>query len=151
MKKYPIKKRILIIFSWLLVFLCMGVIFYLSNQVAEESSALSTSVLSRITAMFGEIFGETVLRKLTHAAEYFGLALLVFNAMYQTCGRARPVVVVLISAAYAVSDEVHQYFVPGRACRVFDLCVDSAGIILSVLLCLLITQIIIHNKERKSL
>lgn len=30
-------------------------------------------------------------------------------------------------ALYACSDELHQYFVPGRSCRFFDVCVDSAG------------------------
>lgn len=28
---------------------------------------------------------------------------------------------------YACGDEVHQWFVPGRACRFFDVCVDTAG------------------------
>lgn len=28
---------------------------------------------------------------------------------------------------YACTDELHQYFVPGRACRFFDVCVDTTG------------------------
>lgn len=34
---------------------------------------------------------------------------------------------ILICFLYAVCDEIHQYFVPGRACRVFDVLVDTAG------------------------
>ncbi len=30
-------------------------------------------------------------------------------------------------ALYACSDEFHQYFVPGRSCKFFDVCVDSTG------------------------
>lgn len=30
-------------------------------------------------------------------------------------------------ALYACSDELHQYFVPGRSCKFFDVCVDSTG------------------------
>lgn len=30
-------------------------------------------------------------------------------------------------ALYACSDEFHQYFVPGRSCKLFDVCVDSTG------------------------
>lgn len=30
-------------------------------------------------------------------------------------------------ALYACSDELHQYFVPGRSCKLFDVCVDSTG------------------------
>lgn len=41
---------------------------------------------------------------------------------------------VIICFLYALSDEIHQYFVPGRACRVFDVIVDTAG---SVFFCLL--------------
>lgn len=32
-----------------------------------------------------------------------------------------------ITAGYAATDEFHQLFVPGRACRVMDVCIDSLG------------------------
>jgi VanZ family protein len=34
---------------------------------------------------------------------------------------------VLLSAAYGVSDECHQYFVPGRSPDVYDVAADTAG------------------------
>lgn len=37
-------------------------------------------------------------------------------------------------ALYACSDELHQYFVPGRSCRFFDVCVDSTGAFFGALL-----------------
>lgn len=33
----------------------------------------------------------------------------------------------IFCALYACSDEFHQYFVPGRSCKFFDVCVDSTG------------------------
>lgn len=33
----------------------------------------------------------------------------------------------IFCAFYACTDELHQYFVPGRSCRFFDVCVDSTG------------------------
>lgn len=33
----------------------------------------------------------------------------------------------IFCALYACSDEFHQYFVPGRSCKLFDVCVDSTG------------------------
>jgi VanZ family protein len=30
---------------------------------------------------------------------------------------------------YAVSDEIHQYFIPGREMRAFDVFIDSLGVI----------------------
>lgn len=41
---------------------------------------------------------------------------------------------VVFCVLYAVSDELHQYFVPGRACRWFDVGVDTAGILLGTFL-----------------
>jgi VanZ family protein len=32
-----------------------------------------------------------------------------------------------ISLGYAVFDEIHQYFIPGRACEIGDILVDAAG------------------------
>ncbi len=41
---------------------------------------------------------------------------------------------VLFCILYAASDELHQYFVPGRACRLFDVGVDTAGILFGTFL-----------------
>lgn len=43
-------------------------------------------------------------------------------------------ITIVICFLYAVSDEIHQYFVPGRACRLFDVLIDISG---SVFFCLL--------------
>jgi len=45
-------------------------------------------------------------------------------------------ITVAVCFLYAISDEVHQYFVPGRACRVFDVIVDTSG---SIFFCLVFT------------
>ncbi|MEN7982261.1 MAG: VanZ family protein [Nanoarchaeota archaeon] len=44
----------------------------------------------------------------------------------------------LISVAYAISDEIHQYFVPWRFCDIFDVFVDIAGIIFAMMIYLVI-------------
>ena len=40
---------------------------------------------------------------------------------------------VVVSVVYAVCDETHQIFVPGRAARFYDVCLDIIGILLGVL------------------
>ena len=40
----------------------------------------------------------------------------------------------IFCALYACSDEFHQYFVPGRSCKFFDVCVDSTGTFFGALL-----------------
>jgi VanZ family protein len=69
---------------------------------------------------------DLVLRKIGHAAEYAVLGLLLLRAV----GRVLPAAAAAL--AYAVSDEIHQAFVPGRQAAVRDVLVDAAGILLGV-------------------
>ena len=36
-------------------------------------------------------------------------------------------ITILICFLYALSDEIHQSFVPGRACRALDVLIDTSG------------------------
>lgn len=48
---------------------------------------------------------------------------------------------------YAISDELHQYFVPGRSCEVRDMCIDSAGVAVGCIICM----IILKNLNKKKI
>lgn len=69
-----------------------------------------------------------------HGMEYLILAVLLWLAVARTSWlRERTAVVVLGAAClYAVSDEVHQFFVPGRVTDARDLLVDALGVALGV-------------------
>lgn len=69
---------------------------------------------------------DLVLRKLAHAAEYALLGVLLVRAT------ARQVVAVAAAVAYAVTDEIHQAFVPGRQGAVRDVIIDAAGVLVGV-------------------
>ena len=71
---------------------------------------------------------DLVLRKLAHAAEYGVLGALLLRA----AGRAG--VAILLGVLYAVSDEVHQAFVPGRQGALLDVAIDAAGVVCGVVL-----------------
>lgn len=47
-------------------------------------------------------------------------------------------IAVILAIAYAISDEIHQLFVPSRACSFSDFLTDSAGILFASLLYLLL-------------
>lgn len=72
------------------------------------------------------------IRKLGHFTEYLIFGLLLANALEADGGwRPRhPVLVVVLAMAYAVTDEIHQYFVPGRTAAVGDVLIDGAGALL---------------------
>jgi VanZ family protein len=72
---------------------------------------------------------DTLLKKVGHALAYGVLAWLYQRALR---GRFRVstslrVVSMSLAVAYALSDEVHQTFVPGRNGRLLDVVVDGVG------------------------
>jgi hypothetical protein len=71
---------------------------------------------------------DLVLRKIAHAAEYAVLGALLVRAT----GRAR--LAVGLGTLYAISDEVHQSFVPGRLGSPLDVALDGIGVLVGVFL-----------------
>jgi VanZ family protein len=69
---------------------------------------------------------DLVLRKLAHAAEYAVLGALLVRALQ------REPLAILVGSAYAVTDEVHQAFVPGRQGAVVDVLIDAVGVLIGV-------------------
>ena len=69
---------------------------------------------------------DLALRKIAHAAEYAVLGALLFRAL------GRELTALAIGIAYAVTDEVHQAFVPGRQGAVLDVLVDAVGVLVGV-------------------
>lgn len=131
-------KRVKIAVSWAAVAVCMGIIFFFSAQNGEDSGDTSGRLV-QLLELLNLPINEAILRNLAHFLEFTGLAVLVFNALYQTCGRKRPFLSFAVTSAYAVTDEIHQLFVEGRACTFSDWVTDSLGaasgiIVLSLLI-----------------
>lgn len=98
----------------------MVVIFYLSHQ-PDLSSGLGVVDL--------------VGRKLVHAAEYALLCALWWRALRPAVPpRVALVASLAVSIAYAVSDEIHQSFVPGRTATPIDVSIDAVGAGLAALI-----------------
>ncbi|NTV28603.1 MAG: VanZ family protein [Candidatus Omnitrophica bacterium] len=75
------------------------------------------------------------LRKVAHVSEYLILTLLVGRALRMTSRlgpRQLPGLTAVLSFLYAVSDEFHQLFVPGRQGSPVDVGIDSIGVALAV-------------------
>jgi VanZ family protein len=75
-----------------------------------------------------------LLGRYLHAAEYLVLAALVARALvWQGYVRLELMAIAFgVSAVYALSDEIHQLFVPGRAFQLSDLALDLFGSVLGV-------------------
>lgn len=135
-------KHVKIIFSWVLVVLWLALIFASSSQPAQVSNELSTglsAVLVRTIATVLQLDTAKVvpylaafnhlLRKAGHFTVYLILALLVVNALRQSgmAGRKLYLTAFTFCLLYAVSDELHQLFVPGRGGQLRDVLLDSCG------------------------
>jgi len=70
---------------------------------------------------------DLVLRKLAHTVEYAILGFLLVRAL-----RSQPVAL-LLGVAYAVTDELHQHFVPDRHADPLDVAIDAVGVAIGVL------------------
>lgn len=157
------KKRFFQCLAWLLVILWMGLIFSFSGQTAEVSGKISSSTTAKIIAQIypgfdslspdeqAEIIDTTehFVRKIAHLTEYFILsALLVFALLFNDfLPINRAILAVSISLVYAATDEIHQLFVSGRACRLSDILIDTSGAAIFAALYLLVVKL--FNKKIK--
>ncbi len=141
---YTKGRKIYIAVSAVILIAVMITIFILSAQNGEESSSTSGFITELIVAIFGQDAKESIVRTLAHFCEFAGLGFLMCNFIFSLKDKLKPFFSIMFSFIYAVSDEIHQYFVPDRACQLSDLAVDSCGLILgTVAFCILV---IVKNK-----
>ena len=73
---------------------------------------------------------DTILRKIAHTAEYAVLAALLWRAL------RNELAALVVTLAYAATDELHQTFVRGRHGSPVDVAVDGIGAALGLVLLL---------------
>lgn len=131
------RAKTLACFSLMLIW--MAVIFYFSHQPAVRSHEQSSSIVKIIESFIERHVSpaivksadfsmslEGVIRKCAHFASYFLLG--IFSALSYSRITKKPFWLALCTGVlYAVSDELHQYFIPGRSCEIRDMLIDSLG------------------------
>lgn len=133
------KSRIVFALLTAAVMVC---IFLFSCENADESSDTSGIIVNLILNVFYRDFdsmtlaeqAETmsqishIIRKTAHFTIYAALGFFSsFTVGQRKLFSKGSLGVVLFCFAYAVSDEIHQYFVPGRACMFTDMLIDTGG------------------------
>lgn len=136
-------------------------IFCFSNQNGTQSSGVSRKVTEIVTSNIKkvqnmpknekELFTEKIIRKLAHFSIYTVVGLLMMSLMntYKLKQSKRIWISLIVGVLYASSDEIHQYFVPGRSARVFDVMIDSAGVCLGICIVIFVLWIARKVMERK--
>jgi VanZ family protein len=88
-------------------------------------------ILSSIT--FGESAGTTNINSmLYHLFAFFFLGFFLLISLLKGKNNYPLFLIgILLASSYGILDEIHQFFVPGRFCSIFDICLDTTGIIFS--------------------
>ncbi len=119
----------------------MAIIFKLSAQPGEQSNLPSTKVTT-ITVSLATLFRTDVnvltlnhfIRKCAHFLAYLVLGIIVLFAMRRIglMGKQGIGFTLLLCISYAITDELHQAFVPGRTPKLLDVLIDSSGASLGI-------------------
>ena len=128
----------------------MALIFLFSNQTADISDDTSDSLIEMVVSAVYPKFNEldnadrlyiidnfsAPIRKAAHFCEFFVLGTVAFFHFITYPFKKKKLYAALpflVGFLYSVSDELHQLFISGRACRILDIYIDFAGVLLSVI------------------
>ena len=158
------KIKILRIILLLLILGTCVTIFIFSNEDSEKSGSTSKKITEMITKRLGNIKKfenynnqeavdtiEVFIRKLAHFSIYslLGLLIMLLFSTYNFKENKMLLYTLLIGLIYAITDEFHQSFIPGRSAQISDVLLDSAGVLFGSLIVLLVIKNI-HNKNNKA-
>lgn len=149
----------------LLSVICMAVIFMFSMEDSDESSERSGTITEIAIEVFAPDFEELtvsqqtdiissmdhIVRKIAHFSIYMLLGFLISCAAgkRRLLSAGTPVSLV-ICFIYACSDELHQYFVPGRSCQFTDVLIDASGSMCGIILSMLCMYLLSRIKNKSS-
>lgn len=145
------KKQIL---YFVLIIIWMIIVFTFSNEPAEISSKQSGGITERVVHAITKDNKritqtqrdqiETIIRKCAHFVLYLIGGILTTNFIGTTKVQDKHIIIYAIAFcfAYAITDEVHQLFVPGRSGEIRDVIIDTAGAITGTMLFWMLRKIV---------
>ena len=145
-KKNLILKRIIFLFMLMVTFY---IIFNFSSQDGVESGNIS----KRVTEFVVEIISKfknmditlkvhyieklhPIIRKIAHFSIYtvVGFSIMGFMCTFNIRNIYKCFISIAIGVIYAITDEIHQIFTPGRGPSIIDVCIDSVGVLTGILI-----------------
>ena len=156
--KINILRGILIV----LLVLQMWIIFGFSGQDGETSGTISRRITETITRNIKSIQLlkeaekeralkkiEHCIRKLAHFSLYTVVGFLLMSLMSKLKQKNKICISLGIGFIYAISDEIHQSFIPERTPMISDVCIDTCGVITGIVV-LIVIQFIWNSIFRKN-
>lgn len=125
-------------YKYLLLFAWITLIFLLSAEGAHDSKSRSGVIVGflkdSLDTDLAEDFLSFLTRKAAHIIAYFILGVLLHSIIktYKLTTKRTIVLCIVLACFYAISDEIHQLFIPGRSGEIRDVFIDtiaaSAGV-----------------------
>ncbi len=145
---------------WLIVVLAWSVVIFILSTRAF-GLVWSNNVLWKMLTHLGlSVSNRTLLdislfiRKLAHVGEYAVLAALLYRLVRVDAEKGwhprSAFISVLLGALYAASDELHQFFVPGRQASVYDWLLDVSGVGLGMSATYVLIRLFAGKKQREA-
>lgn len=157
-------RKFKIAFPWILTSGLMILIFCFSAQKADNSLETSGGFAKLLAGLFypdfeslsetakGEILGncQFIVRKAAHFSIYAMLGILSLIACRNSQFKIYGIISAAICLIYAISDEIHQYFVEGRSCELRDVLIDFSGALTGIAAIMLVITIIKKIRGNKN-
>ena len=149
-KKNLIFKRVLFLIMLVIAFY---VIFNFSAQNGEESGSLSRKVTEFIVELVSKIKTmdisrklyyieklHPIVRKLAHFTVYtvVGFSIMGFMCTFDMRNIFKFFISLGIGVTYAITDEIHQSFIPGRGPSIVDVGIDSLGVLTGIFILIIL-------------
>lgn len=156
------RKIILSVVIIIPVIICMAMIFYFSSQDSSHSNNLSRDFTCAVAKMLFKSFSymqtdvqnviifelNLFIRKAAHFSVFFLMSAFIYaeTVIWIKNYFFSGVISVFLSMVYAVIDEYHQSFTPGRTPMIKDIFIDAAGALLGAAACFCIISVVFHVK-----
>lgn len=147
------------------VLACMAIIFFFSSQDATVSSSASGTVIEKVAPVFYPQFStlpttrkiaiveklQSSVRTTAHGIIYAVLGILTTSTLtaFEIPSHKSIFYALIFCAFYAVTDEIHQFFVPGRSMQLIDIIVDIVGSAIGAVLYITLFNIAVKLRQKK--
>lgn len=144
-------KYIILIIIWMII------VFMFSMENGNKSANTSKTTTIKIVNIITKNLSITeqekndivdkldpIIRKLAHYTLYTigGILIINYTDKLDIEKRKKIIYAIIIGILYAITDEIHQYFVPSRSGRILDVCIDTAGVITGIVIFIMVKDIL---------
>ena len=159
--KEEYRKKLIKVLKIILILIWMIVVFNFSNENGTKSSNTSRKVTEVVVKTITKRdiqkdenlmeSVEKVIRKLAHYSLYaIGGILIISYVNTETKAKDKNKKIlysVIFGAGYAITDEIHQFFVSERSASAFDVGIDTLGIVTGIIIYLIVIKLFESNKK----